>query len=242
MMRMATTADEALIERICNDPSVRAAAADGAPPCVARPYLTPPSFCVVGDEGCFLAKHIESTRYVIHTNLLPSLRGARAVEASREALAIAFLQTDALELDTIVPGNIRHVDLFARQMGFRYQFSRADFWPQGGKLHDAAFFTMTVMDWVFSGACEGAGVEFHQRADGIVNHPPDPWHDMAVGAAVKMARAGRPDKAVAVYNFWARLAGYRQISIASRNPLRIDIHSCVLLVEGDQFFVETPHA
>lgn len=242
-MRLATTEDFPRIEAICNDPALREWAADGAPPFDAACIKTP-SFAVIGEEGCFLAMAIEPSRYMVHTSILPAYRGQQAQVASQEALRVAFCETDALELETLVPASIPHAFLFARQMGFRQRFKRESLWPWQGQLHSVAFLSMTVLDWALLGGCRAAGQRFHARLEefGQLSHQEDPAHDMVVGAAVEMVRAGRPDKGIAFYNYWARVAGYEQISIVSRDPLRIDIRHCTLRVEGPDFHMEVPHA
>jgi hypothetical protein len=239
-MRLATPDDYPRIEVICNDPGVRLWACDGAPP-FSTSRLVPPSFAVLGVEGCFLAMSIEPSRYMVHTNILPDFRGELARIASEEALRIAFCQTDALELETLTPVTIPHAQLFARQMGFRYRFTREKLWPWRGELHNVNFLSMSILDWALSGSCRDAGEAFHQRLHdelGQSAHPDGAAHNAIVGAAVEMVRAGRAHKAVAFYNYWARVAGYQRIQIVSLDPLRIDIHQCVLRVEGDQFFIE----
>lgn len=242
-MRLATQADDAQLEAICNEPSIRSWAADGAPSFSAS-QIVAPSFAVIGEEGCFIAACIERSRYVVHTSILPAFRGERAEIASEQALKVAFCETDALELETLTPATIPQARLFARQMGFRYRFTRERLWPWHGDLHNVGFFSMTVLDWALTGACKRTGQEFHTRLKqyGQDSHHEDPVHDAIVGAAVEMVKADRPDKGVAFYNYWARAAGYRQIAIVSRDPLRIDIHQCVLRVEGPDFFMEESHA
>ena len=242
-VRLATAEDFAFIDRVFNDPAVRTLA--DAPAFEAAKGIQGASFAVVGEEGAFLAIAIEPSRYLVHTGILPEFRGERAVLAAQQALRIAFTQTDALELETLTPACIPQARLFARQMGFRHRFSRPNLWPNNGELLSVGFHSMTILDWALSGACKREGEAFHERLHGeygVDAHPTDTAHDAIVGAAVEMVRAGRPDKGVAFYNYWARLAGYRPISIVSRDPLRIDIHQCVLRVEGPDFFMEAPHA
>lgn len=242
-MRLATPEDFPRIEAICNHPELRTWAADGAPPFDAS-RIVAPAFAVIGQGECFLAEPIEPSRYMIHTSILPHHRGLAGQIASQEALKIAFCQTDALELETLVPASIPHAFLFARQMGFRQRFKRESLWPWHGQLHSVAFLSMTILDWALLGGCQKSGQDFHARLGefGQLQHHDDPAHDMVVGAAVEMVRAGRPDKGIALYNYWARVAGYHQISIVSRDPLRIDIRHCTLRVEGPDFFLEVPHA
>jgi hypothetical protein len=244
-MRLATIADKERVETICNDPVIRLwTAFEGAPACDATRYLTAPSFAVIGESGCFLAHHLDTTRYVIHTNLLPECRGAKAVEASKEALALAFLKTDATELMTMVPATIPHARLLARQMGFRVLFNRQAVWPALGELHAMGFYSLSLDDWILSDHCAAAGSAFHERLHGELGlkaHRHDQAHDAYVGAAVEMIKAGNVSKAIATYNRWARFALYQPVEIVSTEPLRIDIKQCVLRIEGDQFFMEAPH-
>lgn len=245
-MRLATLADKDLIESICNDPLIRTwTAFQGAPLCDATKYLTAPSFAVVGEQGCFLAHHLDGTRYVIHTNLLPEFRGERAIEASKEALALAFLKTDATELLTMVPATIPHARLLARQMGFRLLFNRQNVWPVEGKWFSMGFFSLGIDDWIRSGACVKSGQKFHMRLHDELNvpsHAEDDTHNAYVGAAMEMVLVDNTRKGVETYNRWAKFALYKTIEVMSYTPLLIDIKQCVLRVEGNQFFMEAPHA
>lgn len=245
-MRFATTADKERVEAIVNNPLLRVwNSFEGAPPCDAAKYLTAPSFTVLGDEGCFLALCIDPGRYVIHTNLLPHCRGADAVMAAFEALALAFIRTDAVELLTMCPATLPHAKMLARRMGFRHQFDRKALWPAGGERHDIGFYSLTLSDWISGGACGAVGERFHDRLHhelGADAHPADPIHDAFVGAAVEMVLAGNVSKGIDTYNRWARFALYEPVEVISTDPLRIDIKQCVLRLEEAQFFVETPHA
>ncbi len=245
-MRLATMEDKDQVEAICNHPQIRVwTACDGAPTCDAAKYLAAPSFSVLDDRGCFLALNLDPGRYVIHTNLLPSCRGAQAVTACREALGVAFLQTDAVELLTMVPANMPHVKMLARRMGFRHQFDRRAFWPVGGMKFDIGFYRLGIDDWIRSGVHQFEGIAFHQRLHGELGgspHPTDPVHDCYVGTTAQLIHAGNVEKAVETYNRWARFALYQTIQVLSDHPLRIDIRECVIRIEESQFFREAHHA
>lgn len=242
-MRLATYLDKARLEAIITDPVLRTwTAFEGADPgCDANRYLTVPSFAVIGDEGCFLAHCIGKGRYVVHTNLLPTCRGTEALRAAREALRIAFLTTDCLELVSMVPGNMPHVLAFAKLMGMRTAFTRSGIWPAAGMLWGMTFLELTIDDWIRTGVCKEKGQWFH-RYLGDNSHAEDSIHDAYVGATVEMIEANRARKAVKVYNRWAKLALYEPIEVLSEDPLRIDIKSHVLRVEGGNFNVEACHA
>lgn len=243
-MRIAAFADKDMVERICNDPMIRAwTSFEGAPLCDATRYLTPPNLVILFEGGCFLLDCIEPTRYVVHTNILPGCRGIEGLRAARYALALAFLKTDMLELLSMVPVSNPQADWFARANGLALRFTRKALWPNGRQ--DIRFYGLTIDDWIASGICSEYGKQFHRRLHDQADaepHPDDPIHDAYVGAVVELIREGSVSKAVSVYNRWARFALYEPISVISEEPLRIDIKQCVIRVEGDSFTVEASHA
>lgn len=245
-MRIATREDIGRIEAICNLPEIRMwTACDGATPTTGAKWVTAPSFSVIGEEGCFLAKQLDPGRYAIHTNLLPEHRGLAGLKACREALAVAFLQTDALQLVTYVPATIPQAGVMARMAGFRHVFDRPKLWPVDGVKADMGFYVLTIDDWIARGNCNAAGQAFHARLHGELGapaHPEDPIHNNYVGAAVDMIRAGQVHKALEVFNQFARFAGYQPVKLVSTAPLRIDIRDCVLRIEGETFHKEAAYA
>lgn len=241
-MRLATPADAAYVEACVMNPLnrtwiVNCVNPDDTMKLAASVYLTPPSFSVVGEEGCFLAHCIGPGRHVVHTNLLPGCRGTSALRAAIEAKRIAFLETDCVELVSVVPGYMPHALWFAKMMGMKVQFERKAVWEMMDKRWDLTFVGMTIDDWVLSGECKEKGQWFHDKL-GETNHREDPVHDCYVGTAVQMIAAGNVHKAIAIYNRWAAFALYEQIAVLSEHPLRIDIGSHVLRVEEGDFNVE----
>ena len=92
------------------------------------------------------------------------------------------------------------------------------------KTHEPAFVPLT-----------NAVTDRHQVS--FENHPNEECHDRYVGACVSMVLAGQPEKAVVLYNRWARFSGYAPITLVSRSPILIDIKTALLLVENDNFKV-----
>lgn len=231
-------ADKAQVEAIVRDPVLTTwTLFDGAGQVDITRFLVPPSFTILGDEGCFLLDCIGPGRYAVHTNLLPHCRGVAALRAAREATHLTFIQTDCTEVVSMVPGNMPHVLWFAKAMGMQVAFNRQNLWPAVGRLWNVSFMSMSIDDWILEGHCSAKGRWFHEKlAD--ANHPEDPVHDFYVGAAVEMVQAGNVQKAVSVYNRWAAFALYEQIKVLSEQPLRIDIRSHVLRVEEGNFHVE----
>ena len=240
----ATPQDRERIEKICNDPDVRYYTADaGHKQMDAKPWLAAPNMVYLADGGCFLMRWVGPCRYDIHTNILPAYRGDIATRSAAEFIRWYFIETDAEELLSMVPATAehRHVAFFARKMGLRRRFTREAVWPWQGAVRAMDFYSLTLDEWVSGGACQKEGQRFHEILGGT-NHEDDPIHDSYVGAAWSMARSGNATKAVGLYNRWARWAGYKTVAIVSRDPLKIDIQSAVITLDGDTFTKEASHA
>jgi hypothetical protein len=254
--RLATPHDHATLSAIVMHPSVRMANAhDGAPAFDPSRYTGSDgcSFAVIVSEpppmmdgsgipvGCFLAFAIERGAYTVHTNLLPSCRGSRALEAAAEALEFAFVRTDAEYFTTMVPDNNPRALWFAHWMGFRDTFKRKAQWLHGSVFHDVQHLRMDVDDWIQRLTMVEVGQHFHHalvERGGHVDHPDDAVHDAYVGAAWAMAAAGRLPKGMAIYNRFARCAGYEPYRLLGESPIRIDIGDCVLRADKDDFLIE----
>jgi hypothetical protein len=52
-----------------------------------------------------------------------------------------------------------------------------------------------------------------------------------------MIRRGLIDKGIALYNRWARLAGYETIALIAVNPPVIDIRDALIAVKGEDMEV-----
>lgn len=151
-MRLATAADREHIEALCNAPEMRVwSAFDGAP---LWQMPAPPSFAVVGEEGCLLADHVEGQRFAVHATLLAHCRGARAVQACREGLAIAFTHTGAQELMAPVPRSIPQSRWLAWQLGFQYVLTTPPLWRVDGHVFPADVFRLTRQEWLAANRIE----------------------------------------------------------------------------------------
>lgn len=248
MAHLATPSDNELLESIMMHPEVRKwNACNGTPPFNPARYTAhPKSFAVLVDGGCFLAAALEKEAYAVHTNLLPTCRGRKAVEVGAEALNFAFLETDATQLVSMVPDNNPQARWFALRMGFRETFRREGVWRVDGRAYGMQFFRMDIDDWVLLGGLAHVGqafhAELHAQAPWLDEHPEDPVHDAYVGACSAMISLGKIDKSLTLYNRWARAAGYAPFTVISRDPLRLDIASCVLRIDDNNFIVEVKNA
>lgn len=239
--RIATPEDNALLTSICMHPEVRRwTAFDGAPDFDPSAYTDhPKSFAVIVNDGCFTCPALEQGAYAVHTNLLPSCRGAAALREAQHFLNFVFLHTDAEQLVSMVPANNPQTLWFARAMKFRETYRRPDVWLSGGVKHAMQYLRFDIDDWVLATRdLQALGHDFHEGLGEHQTHAEDPVHDAYVGAAWALIQAGQVDKAQRLYGRWARAAGYQPFEIVSRDPLRIDIGTCVLHMHGEEFTVE----
>jgi hypothetical protein len=190
---------------------------------------------------------IESTSgiYEIHMNFLEAYRGQYAIEAAIEACRWLFTRTNCMMLVTRVPAFNKSAEVAAKKVGGRLWFERKAIWPTADGPVDVAFYTLTLQEWSqrYPGSLIESGRAFHARLEqeyerhNFVHqpHPDDAAHDLAVGLCVEMIYGGEAEKGIILYNRWARLAGYAQMNIVSRNPLVIDISEALLHVTGNTF-------
>ena len=112
-------------------------------------------------------------------------------------------------------------------------------------LHDTTFFSIRYDDWVrhapdidasggaFRGRLFSELAQHGREFPWVANH----WTDRHLGAFAEMLHHGQVDKAVVLYNRFARFAGLNQFSLVSHDPLLIDIAGAVLHFENGDFRV-----
>jgi hypothetical protein len=248
------TFDAAEVNPIVNHPSVLSMI---TVPGIATADLTevlrdPRNICLVTDGGCIMFGHAhgqfdkEPGIYEVHTNFLPEYRGRHAIRASLAAYRWIFTHTDCMALVTRVPAFNRAADMFCRIVGATKEYERKAIWPTATGPVDLAFWALRYDDWVRkTSALSATGHAFHQRleAERIRHHVDEPLHideechDRYVGACVETVYAGQPEKAIVLYNRWAMISGYMEISLIARSPLVIDIGDALLQVGDHEFKV-----
>ena len=184
--------------------------------------------------------------YDVHTAFLESHRGRHAIRASREAYRWMFTHTDCMILQTRVPSFNKAAETFCRMVGATLEFTRKGTWPIEPQPADMSYWTLKYEDWVRGASCLiTSGRAFHARLDEEFarhralhdNHPDEECHDRYVGVCAEMIYGGQPEKAVVLYNRFARFSGYAQIALVARSPLIIDIGTALLLIEDRSFKV-----
>lgn len=231
-----------LVNRILNDRSVLPWVAGGlTPPLDAGPIIANANNVVLACDGAaFLFIKLMVGYYELHSCVLPELRGRGTLQLGNEAVDWMFSRTDATEIITRVPHGNAAAKAAIQVIGIKSWFTTGPYWPLASRKVPMDVFRLNVLDWVLLRAekLRPIGHTFHERlvrAGGAVDHPDDPIHDAYVGAASLMIDAGLPDKAVAVYDIWAAMAGYGTISVVSRDPLVIDIGTGVIMPKTGEF-------
>lgn len=158
-----------------------------------------------------------------------------------------FTHTNCMMLHTRIPTFNKAAEVFCRSVGASLWFERRECWPSSQGNVDCKFFAMSIMEWsrkhpkplMASGKAFHAHLEEEYARHKFAHdpHPDEDSHDLAVGLCAEMMYGGEPEKAIILYNRWARVAGYRMISLISRNPLVIDIGEALLHVTGNTFKV-----
>jgi hypothetical protein len=242
---LSRTQDASFLNEVANDDAVRPWLGGEGALDLAGTVGNPANVALVNSHGGFVFICHEATSYELHTLFRPEGRGAGVLPAAEEAFRWLFVNTDCLEILTKVPAGNRAADLLARRAGFVPIFTRDAAWPDGSAV---TYFALTVDAWrARDSALAPAGHDFHTLIEtakaaagsALPTHPDDEAHDRAAGAAVLMTLAGNPEKAVWLYNRWARFAGYQTIEIVSASPVVIDVRDALVTVRGEELEVQS---
>lgn len=201
---------------------------------------------LVGEYGCvFFIKH-QPGIYEFHTSVLPEGRGEWMMRGARFAFDWMFTRTDAFELMTKCPHGNVPAKAGAKAVGCSPRFTTRAIWPWNDKLVPIDIYSIILQEWIKAADnFRDGGKTFHKSLDmqytalgkPLQVHEEDEVHDRYVGATVEMIRYGQARKAISFYNRWAVMSDYKSVSIASNDPLIIDIDEARLLVENNDFRV-----
>jgi hypothetical protein len=227
--------DASEYQRIANDPSVLPFI---APKGIDEIDLTaffeePKNLGFMYRDCAFLVHWLEPGVYEVHSMALPNVRGRYVYEAASTSIRYMFFATDAMELLTkVVDGNVAATAL-ARKVRFSPEYTRPGIWMAEDGPKDVQHLAIRYPGWVKHQDWLRAGGEwFHSLAGVSEDHPDDAAHDLYVGAMVETVLGGQPDKAVILYNRWARFAGYDLVSIVDYSPLTFEVSGHHVIVDG----------
>jgi hypothetical protein len=202
------------------------------------------NYFLITNGGVIAFIYQEPGVYEAHNNFLKPFRGRNAFKESIEAVRWMFTHTDCMILHTKVPEFNKGAEIMARAVGGTCDFERKGTWPTDNGPVDVSYWSLKYEDWLKkTPSLMNAGREFHKHLDAERDrmgapddsHPDEDCHDLYVGACVETIKGGQPEKAVILYNRFARFSGYEPISLFSKEPLIVDIASSLLLVEDQSF-------
>jgi hypothetical protein len=208
---------------------------------------------LVADGAAILFIWYEPGIYEVHTNFLKpdrlrqSTHGPYVRNVCLAAYRWMFTRTDCMILQTRIPAHNRAATVFSPLIGWTKEFERKAVWPTlDGEMVDMSFCYLRYPDWVRkTPSLMQSGRKFHARlleerarlGKPEPPHPDEDIHDMHVGACVEMILGAQYEKAVILYNHWARFAGYAPVALIAHNPLVFDIDNAVIQMTGDTFKV-----
>jgi hypothetical protein len=207
---------------VINHPSVKGGAQVKGVCDISETILNRKNVLLENDHGGFLVLERMPGIYECHTQFLPSGRGANVRECAKWAFRYMFTKTDCMKVITTAstPAAIK--------------LSR-EFFREKGETGGVKYFSLTYEDWVETDdEVKREGELFHELVKDNTNHGKDESHDIHVGSASLMFKAGNINKAQTLYNQWAIMSGYEPVSIESANPLILRIKNMIISYEdGD---------
>lgn len=173
----------------------------------------PKNVLLTNECGGFIYVQVAHGTYEVHTQFLPEGRGAKALKYAYESIRYMFIHTDCVRIiSKAKPENVGACQLAKRVLGYK------------GFNGNYNYYSLHYMDWVETDkTCKAEGEEFHKLVEDVTNHDDDDTHDCHVGAALLIAKAGNPEKAIQVYNYWALAACYAPAIINNLHPLLISV-------------------
>lgn len=230
------TMDAGFLTEVANHPDVQPwllAPGQKGPLELAQELANPANVAFQCEGGGIIYHANAPGIYEVHSMFLPTHRGKHSIRAARESTRLMFIETDAVELRTLVPPTNLAAKGLARLSRFGELFTREGAWGPGL----ASYQTLPLMRWVMEAPeTASAGAWFHKELEfakieaesELEVHAQDDAHDCAAGAALLMALAGNAAKAVSTYNNWASFVGYAPLQLLSLQPIVIDIQDAVI--------------
>ena len=194
---------------------------------------TRPESMIGGNEhidpiGAILFAQHDPGIFEVHTHFLKYWRGQFAVDASLAAYRWMFTHTDAMTLLARAPDCWPGVGRFCESVGATFVFARPDCWPGPDGPLSCDFYALRYDDWVMQ--------NYAALADSASGFPLASIENY-VGVFVETLYGGQPDKAVILYNRFARFGGFPGIALLARDPVIIDTGTAVLQIGEGTFKV-----
>lgn len=175
-----------------------------------------------------------------HTAFDKEHRGKYALAAVQESHKAMFMQTDAWQLISPCPEWHPGASMFAKSLGAVKAFRNVNAYTRDGRKQWADIYTLTIAAWSYlvHSEFQEEGEQWHEAVFANIepHHEDDPAHNGFLGLAVAMSKFS-PQKAVALYNAWAQLAGYQVANVLAADPTGlcvIDIGNAWITMSGDK--------
>lgn len=233
------TLDHKFFEEIANDPAIRPQLGGEGALSFAAMLASANNYAFKNECGGYIVHNLMPGMYECHSLFRKEPKGFGGIrDLMRQSLEYMFVQTDCQEIVTRVPETYRGAELLAKMGGFQSVGTQSNW--DGDKTATVMSLTLDTWARACSSALE-AGHKFHQLLEGAKSeaksqlpiHQDDPLHDRMVGAAIMMVKAGNVAKGLNFYNHWAMQFGYAGISLASEQPIVVDVQDAlVTLVNG----------
>jgi hypothetical protein len=223
-MSLKRVFDAEFINRVVNDESVRGGAEVDEYGIKCADFSDVVSnvnnHILVNGHGGFVYAQVAPNTYEVHTQFLPSGRGAAAYHAALESLRYMFINTDCMRvISKTKTTNTGAAALAAKALTFK------------GVNGDYNYYSLEYMEWVERDKeNKKQGELFHKLVEDDTNHDDDDIHDYHVGGALSIALKGNALKAQQVYNYWAIASGYEMAVVDSLNPLILSVGYMRLLI------------
>ncbi|KAA3504596.1 hypothetical protein DXM27_05120 [Rhizobium rhizogenes] len=219
------------INAVINHPDVRpyVGFADQGPVDLSEAVAHPLNFLLMGEGGGFFLHSRGNGVYEVHSQFLPDHRGRNVVRCLRDAAHWMFTRTDCVEIVTRVPDGNVAADALTRLAGFSLLYRLDGQQAQSGCKGGVKFYRWDVLSWIASAPrieCIGSDVAsqaFGASASILSRH---------TGALIAMASHGHAGKGAALFNSFARLAGFAQSNVISASPVVIAIGQTLVSIDG----------
>lgn len=235
---MFRTLNADILNEIANNPTVRPFLGGTEPLELSSIVGNPVNFCFLTNDK--LGGHILLNKgngiYEVHTLSLPKSRGKTMLRLMQDARAFMFLNTDCIELQTIIPDGQASTNVWAHIAGFEKDYWRDNCFNYNGMLGGATYMSLVYKDWILKDKENlKAGKLFHTALDihEALDHSEDPVHDAWAGSVVRASRGGNLTKAISYYNQWAARCGYAPATILSLFPFTVSMGSVILQLGTD---------
>lgn len=147
-----------------------------------------------------------------HTAFITEARGAAAGRMIEAAIAMLFIEGQAIALLTTCPEWNPAAASMARKMGGSIRYRKDQYALRDGQVQGADIYGMTILDWAYRhhpGYGE-IGHRWHEQVFSqlpAAKHDDDEAHNGILGIALKVGER-RPHLGLGIYNAWAEIAGY----------------------------------